>query len=287
VRCIFCKRPTTEAEPVEHIIDEGYVGDREFQIDGSDGSQVVSRLVLTNGEVCGPILGRKDSCNSRLGRLGAYAQDQLGLFKVFLNPKGTKSGNPARFERPGLYAFNDGGHVHLVLNQERRSVTAPDGFMVRPVEDHPRSIRSPRFEVDGHVASAGFDFGINLNKKVVRWVHKVAFELLCQQLGAAHVLQAVYDPLRTYVLHGTGSRAFGVEPTAPIDNSTGTRTSLRSSPGGWICTLDLGIVFVIDLSAENWMSRLVGEPELADSGLLVRWDNQTERERRAATGATS
>lgn len=279
MQCIFCGKPTTSREPIEHIVEEGLVGDVEFECRCSDGTVKMQKLVLDEGEVCG-------ACNRppNLAVLGEYVQKQLGYLKVLLNSVGTKSGKAPTATAPGFYSSRTDDEVFSVFNAERKVVHAPDGTDVYPARPgRAKAIELTRFEVHGDTADISFRQQMNLNKRFVRGLHKIAFELLCKQLGADHVLDRRYDPIRAYVLRGVGNRVFGVRRTNPIGPETRLGIQMIPLPRweSWLCVLDIGVSFSIDLSPENRMAQLLADPQVDDSELVMRWDNQTERERAA------
>lgn len=163
MRCIFCKRPTTAAEPEAHIGGRGFFGEAPSNVKYSDGtSSVMERFVLKRGDECG-------QCNHSLKTQEEAVHKQLGIFRVMFNATGTRSGRPVKFEQPGFYISRDGGDVFAVFNAERRPVTAPDGAIVHPARSgRPNMIQLDSFERDGDVANIRFTQTFNLNKAFVR-----------------------------------------------------------------------------------------------------------------------
>lgn len=272
MKCILCKEPTTPSEPEEHIVEEGFIGHVEFLIESSGGLVSTDHLTLRNGEVCG-------RCNNAVAPLGEHLQKQLGVYKVLFNAIGTKSGKSAKFERPGFYMYREGGHVHMVINGEPHSITAPDGHVVQPAKNHPEGIQSTGFEHEGGLARTGFNQPMRFNKKFSRALHKIAFELLCHRLGRNHVLDSRYDPLREYVLRGRGSRAIAMATKAEIGPHVQPKIHLVAVPerDAWICELGLGMTFIVDLSPDNFVAQAADPEMLERAGMRLWWDDQARR----------
>jgi hypothetical protein len=197
---IFCKNPT-DAEPIEHIVAEGLIGHQQFQVAGY-GLQPERELylVLEEDQVCG-------ACNrGPLAALDEYLQKQFGFLKVLWNPKGTKSGKPAKAERPGLYAIHRPDGPLIAINAEAKKVFAGDGVVIQPSKGHPESVRLESLDVNGRLASISFSQPMRMNKRFIRGLHKIAFELLCLQQGWEYVVDSRFDPIREYIIHGKGNR---------------------------------------------------------------------------------
>jgi hypothetical protein len=147
-RCIYCLDSSGPAEPLEHIVPEGLIGDQRFyQKIGDIVIPSQQCLVLDNGEVCG-------SCNMRLGRdLDSHVIKQFGFLRVFWNPLGTKSGKPATAARPGMYARRRSSGPHIALNATRRAVVTPEGVTVPPPGAHQMAVNSSDFRREGPWAS--------------------------------------------------------------------------------------------------------------------------------------
>jgi hypothetical protein len=171
MNCIFC-RTKTDNEPREHIIPEGLVGHQSFEI--KLGSEIVepSRfLIFDKGEVC-------NRCNNRLSKLDHYLQQQVGFLKTYWNPIGTKSGKPATSIRPGMFAIRKQEGPNITLNMEKYSIHNNDGFKVQPRGNSDLGVTVSNFNVVGNVANLTIRQPIRINKKFIRALHKIAFELL-------------------------------------------------------------------------------------------------------------
>jgi hypothetical protein len=269
-RCIFCLKVTGPNEPVEHIVPEGLIGEQVFyQKIGEIIVPCNQRLVLVNGEVCG-------SCNRHFGQqLDSHLITQFGLLRTFWNRVGTKSGNPATAARAGMYAKRNRDGPHIILNAGVRAITAPDGVKVLPASGHPMSVRSSDFHRDGPYASVRFTMPMRLNKRFVRGLHKIAFELLCLQKGRSLVLASDYDPVRDYVLRGKGSRE--IVFTTSAEEGTWERPwfYLDRQLGwpGYLVALILGVCFYIDLSPGNSFFLRARREELVAASLM-RWSDR-------------
>lgn len=269
-RCIFCLQLSGPSEPVEHIVPEGLIGEQDFC--ERIGNIIVSRrqrLVLDNGEVCG-------SCNRRLGQqLDSHLITQFGLFRTFWNPVGTKSAKPATAARPGMYAERRRSGPHIMLNAESHPIITPEGLTVPPAGGQPMAIHCTDFRREGRYATVCFTMPIRLNKRFVRGLHKIAFELLCLQKGRATVLDSSYDALRNYILRGKGSREIVFTTCADVGEWEKPHFFLDRQLGwpGYLVALVLGMSFYIDLSpANSFFSRAQREDLGAAS--LMRWSDR-------------
>lgn len=268
--CIFCLEPTSE-ESVEHILPESLVGHRKFKarIEGPLHAEVEDFLVLDGDEVC-------SSCNTeQLNRLDEYLQEQLGFFKVVWNDVGTKRGKPAKVERPGLFARREDDQPRVILNDEDEPITTDDGIVVRPVDDSPRSVEMKDLEIEGRWVSFQMSQRVRLNKRVVRALHKIAFETLCHRKGAEFVLDKAFDSVREYVLHGRGSREIIFSTEMAKDTWITPTIQLRRVPQvpGWMAMVGLGANFHLDLTPSNSIITRADPNDLRSLG-MVRWSDR-------------
>ena len=269
-RCIFCLELSGPNEPVEHIVPEGLIGEQVFyQKVGDIVIPSNQRLVLENGEVCG-------SCNRRFGQqLDSHLIAQFGLFRTFWNPVGTKSGKPATAARPGMYAERRRSGPHIMLNAEIHPIITPEGLTVPPARGQPMAVHCSDFRREGGYASVRFTMPMRLNKRFVRGLHKIAFELLCLQKGRAVVLDSSFDALRNYILRGKGSREIVFTTSADVGAWEKPHFSVDRQLGwpGYLVALVLGLSFYIDLSpANSFFSR--AQREDLGSASLMRWSDR-------------
>jgi hypothetical protein len=244
-RCIWDRKATTGQEPREHILGEGLVGEQTFYAHTPYGARIGpgTDLCLRAGEVCG-------DCNHRNGRLDQFLVDQFGLFRVYLNPVGTKKGRPATAVRPGMFAERRGDEMHVTFNGEKYPVRNVHGVTVGPTKGKEHAVRIDDWSVVDGVARWKFHQPISLSKLFNRALHKIAFELLCFQAGPEYVLDSRFDPIRDYVLYGRGTRRFALWPRANGENWATPSLSLNTHPewGEWVAILDLAARFYVDLS---------------------------------------
>jgi len=250
VICIFCLR-ADQPHSEEHIIPQGLVGTEDVVASNGTDSETV-RFTLANGEVC-------RDCNSRMSEIDRSLQDAVGILRVYWNHVGTKKGTPATATRPGLLATRRPGGPHIILNEESHAVTTESGTVIPPADGRRNALEGVRinFGSDGKPRDATFIQPITLTKKVIRAMHKIAFETMCFQRGAAKVLDSRYDALRRYILRGNGSRSVGV----PRDlSSISADTVMRRPVVGlqrlvntldFIAELRMGITFRIDLTPDQ------------------------------------
>lgn len=268
MNCIYCRAPTTADEPEEHIVPEGLVGDQLFtESAGTGNSTNAVRLILDDGQVCG-------SCNHQLSPLDAHLQKQFGFLKAYWNPVGTKKGRPATVDRPGMHATHRSDGPFVVLNDERHPVTTDKGVVVHPTGQHEDAVRMKDFTVDGDVARFTIQQPMRVNKRFMRALHKIGFELLCFRKGAASLLDSSYDPLRAYIRYGQGDRRMVFTTSGEAGLWEQSRFSLQQIPGteDWIAILHLASIFYLDLSAGNDLYSRVDVAQLRANNMVLWTD---------------
>lgn len=267
--CIFCGS-LTGREPVEHIVPEGLVGDQRFEVtQGSIVTPVPQRLILENDEICG-------RCNQRLGKLDSYLIDQCGFMRTLWNRAGTKSGRPATAVRHGMYAWRGHDGPQLFLNSWRRPVLTREGVKVQPAGTSELAVRVEKLEIHRHTGRVVFQQPMRLNKRFMRAIHKIAFELLCLQKGAAFLLGPNFDLLRAYILRGEGNRNVILTTSAPVGGWEAPFFGLEHRPGwpGWLATVRLGITLFVDLSPDNDLVAMVKMAQLRQNGMMLWPDTE-------------
>jgi hypothetical protein len=267
-KCIFCLKPT-RGEPEEHIAPEGLIGDTTFSVTPGDGSEItIGRLVLEKDEVC-------QSCNNReLAPLDSYLQKQLGIFRIFLNAQGTKRGTPAKLERPGLYAEHGPSGPFFILNGESRQIHHSSGKVIKPADGSPDAIQFRDVVRSGNTLSMKVSQSVRMNKRFVRALHKIAFELLALQKGAAYVLEKRFEPLREYILKAKGNRRIGMTESLVHGSWERPHFHLEAIPSteDWVARLGLGPRVYIDLSPSNILFANADVRALAAEGLILWQD---------------
>lgn len=268
MKCIFCLSETYR-EPIEHIAPEGLVGHQPFQVTyGSIIAEPRKYLVLDNDEVC-------RRCNNKLGKLDENLQNQLGFLRTYWNPVGTKSGKATTAQRPGMFAErrSDGPHIHV--NAENYDVRTLDGVHIQPAGTHEMAVRVKDFKIEGTLARVTIEQPVRMNKRFVRALHKIGFELLCLQNGAEFVLDQKYDPLREYILHGRGNREILMTRSSPEGSWEKSLFNLRHDPSwpGWLAIIRLGGDFFVDLSPANDFFLRADLAELKAND-IVKWSDQ-------------
>lgn len=265
--CIFC-RSVTKNEPVEHIAPEGLIGEPFFDVMYCSIAAPPRKLLLDNDEVCRP-------CNRCLGKLDSYLIDQCGFLRILWNRTGTKSGRSATAQRPGMFAYRSAHGPQLVLNSTRRPMMTPAGHKATPSSSHPLAVSVTGFDVRGSIGAVSFVQPMRLNKKFMRAIHKIAFELLCFQKGPALVLEDQFDGLRQYILKGKGNRSVIMTTTAAVGQWETPSFSLenREELPGWVATIRLGSTFFVDLTPGIDFVARADIAELHRNGMVV-WSDQ-------------
>jgi hypothetical protein len=265
--CIFC-RAVTKDEPIEHIAPEGLVGEPFFDVTYFSITAPSRKLLLDSDEVCRP-------CNRCLGKLDSYLIDQCGFLRALWNQTGTKSGKPATAQRPGMFAYRGQNGPEVVLNSTSRPVITPGGHKAMPSKSHPLAVSVTGFNVGRGIGEVSFVQPMRLNKKVMRAIHKIAFELLCFQKGPALVLEDQFDGLREYILKGKGSRSVIITTAAAAGEWERPCFGLEYQDGwpGWLATIRLGPTFWVDLTPGNDFVTRTDIAELHRNGMAV-WSDQ-------------
>ncbi len=220
-------------------------------------------MVLDKDQACG-------GCNGILKKPDEYLQEQLGLFKVLWNGKGTKRGRPAKVERPGFYAVRRPDGPYIVLNASTKKIFTEDGIAVHPAKNHPQAIRLKQFTKQGIFFKASFEQPTRMNKLFVRALHKIAFELLCFHQGPEYVLDHRFDPVRDYIRYGRGSR-YIVLDKGPHDIREEPALGLRQfGTQDW----SVGIAFfLVDLSPENYLFEKSDMSKLTEEN-FIKWSDK-------------
>jgi hypothetical protein len=243
-RCIFC-RTETRSEPVEHIVPHGLVGDVSFTIRRNDGSTRRRSLILARNQVCGV-------CNLANGRLDDYLQRQLGLVKALMPSGPRRTGKPPRAERPGMLAVRQSSGLQLTLNASNKPLRSPDGTIVPPAGHHPMAARLTSFDPNAEPWTMSISHDMRMNKRFVRALHKIAFELLCLKKGARFVLDDRFDTIREYVRFGRGSREALLVSAAPELPIRAQLAVIYLRPvRAWLVRCSVGLQFLIDLTGDN------------------------------------
>lgn len=158
---------------------------------------------------------------------------------------------------------------------------AGDGGRVGPAgPSAEKSVRVTKFEAEGDSGAVEFQQQIQMTKAFVRGLYKIAFELLCFQLGADYVLNSSFDLIRQYVRSGKGNRAIAVTIDSPIRPEVKPRLILAPGlDGGWLVEFRYGPTFLIDLTPDNLVAQRADSEMLKQRNLRLWWDNEASRSR--------
>ena len=137
------------------------------------------------------------------------------------------------------------------------------------------AVRVSDFKVAGRVATMTIHQPTRMNKRFVRALHKIGFELLCLNRGAGFVLQENFDPLRAYILRGHGSRDMVLTTSAKAGSWEQPLFQLRQDPSwpGWLAIIRLAATFYIDLSPGNEYFAKANLVEL-EANNMVKWSDR-------------
>lgn len=186
MKCIYCSEDKLPPFHRAHILPESLVGESDY--------------VLENGEVC---LG----CNSATSVLEKHFIQDIDLLGLLVGPDLSKKGKLRRVEKPGFLGRRTEQGPHFFINSSDRRVSAPDGTQLKPAMDGQRYQITVEETPTGE-ARATVTREIRFSKPFLRALAKFAFETLCFHHGHAAALDSRLDPVRNYVLHGTGERSF-------------------------------------------------------------------------------
>jgi len=115
---------------------------------------------------------------------------------------------------------------------------------------------------------------VTMDKRFMRALHKIAFELLCFQKGAELVLDPAYDPLRRYILRGEGHREVVLTRSAEAGGWERPLFGLQYHPAwpGWIGVIRLASTFYIDLTPANIFFAKARQAELMTNN-MIKWSD--------------
>jgi hypothetical protein len=109
------------------------------------------------------------------------------------------------------------------------------------------------------------------NKRFVRSLHKIAFELLCFDQGPEYVLDHRFDPVSEYIRYGRGHRSILFDKGL-VDIREKPSLGLQRFPGTQDRVAQIA-VFLVDLSPENYIFENADGRKLAEER-LVRWSDR-------------
>lgn len=180
---MWCKREHSTTA-VEHIVPEA-IG-------------CPSGFVLIGGEVCA-------KCNNKLAYLDREIADTFDIL-AFESGVPRKGGRPpvvlSRGNFVGKYA-PEGRTVFV--NMDPQSITTEHGVRLGAYGKSRRNIQAS-LKHDGHTAQLTYNIEMRFSKTFVRGLHKIALEAVAYFLGISVVLDDNYDPIRRYVVEGSGER---------------------------------------------------------------------------------
>jgi len=223
--CIWCKCFSENAPP-EHVVPEAIGGPADF--------------VLTDGVVC-------ERCNNGLAHLDQAVCDEFD-FMAFGAGVPRKGGKPPIIKSRGNFVgTHDSGKTAFSLNMDPAPVKAHDGSVLGAFGKSPRNINAS-VRREGQNVHLSFQIPFGQTPKFARGISKIALSSLAYFLGTDLALTQAFDPVREYVIHGSGHRAilmmapgddtYKIEVQAPYIGKDGFYTvALR------IGTLDFLVIF--------------------------------------------
>jgi len=169
---------------------------------GPFGKYASSPLILVNDEVC-------QECNGELGRLDEELLNQLAILRAFWNRSTTRTGRPLVTTLPGVRIVRDGAALGFYVSIDGSGFSSAEGHHVEGPD--PDGVSGLTLVRRGDALVARIRQRSVLNKRVLRAVHKIAFEMVCFQAGHDQVLSSNYNDLRTFILSGRGHWTIGLE----------------------------------------------------------------------------
>ncbi len=225
-RCIWCLGPA-KSDHQEHIIPEA--------IGCPDG------FVLPGTVVC-----RK--CNNGLAHLDKAVVEEFD-FLVFMAGVPRKKGRPPIVKSRGnVVASVESTGPTYTFNMEAHSVPAHDGSTLAPFRGSRRNIRA-KFSRDGNAATVSFAQPFGDNPKFVRGLTKIAFSSLAYFLGAPLARDSIFNPIRNFVLFGSGKRHVVLSAARDAEYRNSAWSPYVSESGGYAVTFRIAQVeFLVDLT---------------------------------------
>jgi hypothetical protein len=178
-----------------------------------------------------------------------------------------------------MYAETRADGPHVALNMEAHAIVTPEGVRIAPAGNEELAVKVRDFKVNGRIATMTVQQPVRMNKKFMRALHKIAFELLCFQKGAELVVSPAYDPVRNYVLRGQGNREMVLTRSAEAGGWERPRFGLQHDPSwpGWIGIIRLASTFFIDLSPANVFFAKARQDELMANHMITWTDKNGGR----------
>ena len=174
-----------------------------------------------------------------------------------------------------MFAQRKADGPHVSLNMEPHTVVTADGARIAPPSDDEMAVRVTDLKVEGRAVKMTIHQPTRMNKRFMRALHKIGFELLCLNRGVDVVLDKKFDPLRSYILHGQGSRDMVLTTSAEVGSWERPLFGLRHDPRwpGWLAVIRLGAMFYVDLSPGNLYFAKADLAQL-EANNMVKWSDR-------------
>lgn len=182
--CIWCRRPTSSNEPVEHIVPHAIGCPEDF--------------ILTNGEVCA-------ACNNGMGHLDQALVQDIEVYAALAGVP-NKAGRTSRISGFGnMRADIEGDGLVYRFNMERHPVEIRPGVMLAGYRGKPRDVDA-EMRVENGQAEIVFGLEFGVSPKVARALVKLGAEYVCWTLGREIAADAIQGAVADFVLRGNGYR---------------------------------------------------------------------------------
>jgi hypothetical protein len=229
VQCIWCKNKH-RTRAVEHIIPEA--------LGCPEG------LIFENGEVC-------EQCNNHLAYIDRSIIDEYDIM-CFHAGIPRKHGAPRVDSRGNAVAHYGPEGPAFYLNMESYPKKTKDGIRMAAFRGRPRNVRGLGVNVEGETTTISYTVSFATSPLFGRAVHKIAFESFTYFCGTETALHQRFDPVREYVMSGTGRRDIILLATESDRFQHEVRTPYRTSDGNYAMAIKLGsIEYFIDLSPKQ------------------------------------
>jgi hypothetical protein len=183
VRCIWCREENDDTS-VEHIFPDALGCPDEFKLGG--------------GLVC-------RRCNNGLGHLDQVVIADFDMMIFMANIPRKKGRPPVVNMRGNLDARLGPSGPTFGINMEKHPVMTEYGAVLGAFGKSRRNVDAS-FTRNGPMAEISFSTTIGENPKFVRGIVKIAFASLTYFLGPAVAYHDMFNPIREFVLKGTGMR---------------------------------------------------------------------------------
>lgn len=228
MECIWCRINSVQIA-IGHIILEFLGGPEDF--------------VLNKGEEC-------VSCNNGLSDLDAALADSFDFSRFLVGQRGKKGRLPKITGRRNLSGVWQDNEPVIEINLGSRKITTGAGKVLNAPIGRLNDVKG-RIEIHGHRARGTLQMSIAHHPKVSRAVHKVALASLVKLISYEHVMESTYDPVLSFVRHGSLSREVLLRDSDNMEYKHVIGPLCFTDGNPWMGIVLYGINFFVDLSPKQ------------------------------------